>query len=118
VRGDEVIPFSNKTIVGVAVVRGTDYFRNGKWSYTTFRLQLADGIRHIAGRDGWETARFTEGLASALRCKTPDTWQDVANALGVSVPSAMEFLRSWNPQEAATLDEVEQSLILLEEVSE
>jgi len=118
VRGDEIISFGGSDIPGVVVVRGTDYTKNGKWSHTTYRLQLADGIRHIAGRDGWETGRFAEGLASAAGCKTPDTWADTAKALGVSVPSAMEFLRSWRPKAAEKLDEVEQALAKLEEVSE
>ncbi len=116
-RGDEVIPFNGNNLVGVVVVVGTDYTKNGKWSYTTYRLQLADGIRHIVGRDGWETGRFVEGLGSAVGCKTPDTWTDTAKALGVSVPSAMEFLRAWRPKAAAKLDEVEQSLAVLEEAS-
>jgi len=118
VRGDEIISFAGSDIAGVVVVRGTDYTKNGKWSHTTYRLQLADGIRHIAGRSGWETGRFVEGLASAVGCATPDTWADTAKALGVSVPSAMEFLRSWRPKAAEKLDEVEQSLVKLEEVSE
>lgn len=118
VRGDEIIPFrGGENINGVVVVRGTDYTKNGKWSHTTYRLELADGIRHIAGRDGWETGRFVEGLASAVGCATPDTWADTAKALGVSVPSAMEFLRSWRPKAAAKLDEVEQALANLEETS-
>ena len=118
VRGDEVVVFHGQNIPGVVVVRGTDYTRNGKWSHTTYRLELANGIRHIAGYDGWETGRFVEGLASAVGCKTPDTWADTATALGVSVPSAMEFLRSWRPKAAEKLDDVEQSLVALEEVSE
>lgn len=118
VRGDEIIPFAGSDIAGVVVVRGTDYTKNGKWSHTTYRLQLADGIRHIAGRSGWETGRFVEGLASAVGCATPDTWADTAKALGVSVPSAMELLRSWRPKAAAELDKVEESLAKLEEVSE
>ena len=118
VKGDEVIVFHGQNIPGVVVVRGTDYTKNGKWSHTTYRLELASGIRHIAERDGWETGRFVEGLASAVGCKTPDTWADTATALGVSVPSAMELLRSWRPKAAEKLDEVEQSLAALEEVSE
>ncbi len=118
IRGDEIIPFNKKTIPGVVVVRGTDAKKAGKWSRTIFRLRLADGIRHIAGFDGWETARFVEGLGSAVGCSTPDTWAETANALGVSVPSAMKFLRSWRPKAAEELDEVEQSLIELEEVAE
>lgn len=118
VKVDEVIPFRGQNIAGVVVVRGTDYTKNGKWSHTTYRLELASGIRHIAGRDGWETGRFVEGLASAVGRKTPDTWADTAKALGVSVPSAMEFLRSWRPKAAEKLDEVEQALANLEEASE
>lgn len=118
IKGDEVIPFAGSNIPGVVVVRGTDYTKQGKWSHTTYRLQVVDGVRHIAGRDGWETGRFVEGLGSAVGCATPDTWADTAKALGVSVPSAMEFLRSWRPKAAEKLDEVEQALVKLEEVSE
>lgn len=118
IKGDEIVSFGGHAIEGVVVVRGTDYTKNGKWSHTTYRLQVADGVRHIAGRSGWETGRFIEGLGSAVGCGTPDTWADTANAFGVSVPSAMEFLRSWRPKAAEKLDEVEQSLAKLEEVSE
>jgi len=118
IKGDEIIPFDEKDIDGVVVVRGSDYTKNGKWSETTYRLQLEDGIRHIAGRSGWETGRFVEGLGDAVGCDTPDTWADTAKALGVSVPSAMEFLRGWRPKAAEKLDEVEQALAKLEEVSE
>ncbi len=118
VKGDEIIPFSGMDIPGVVVVRGTDYTKNGKWSHTTYRLQVADSVRHIAGRNGWETGRFVEGLGSAVGCATPDTWADTASALGVSVPSTMEFLRAWRPGAAEKLDEVEESLAKLEEVSE
>lgn len=117
VRGDEVIVFRGQNIPGVVVVRGTDYTKSGKWSHTTYRLELANDVRVISGQDGWETGRFVEGLGSAVGCKTPDTWADTAKALGVSVPSAMEFLRSWRPKAAEKLDEVEQSLADLEEAS-
>ena len=117
VRGDEVIVFSGQNVPGVVVVCGTDYTKSGKWSHPTYRLELANDIRHIAGRDGWETGRFVEGLGSAVGYKTPDTWADTAKALGVSVPSAMEFLRSWRPKAAAKLDEVEKSLADIEEAS-
>jgi len=118
VKGDEVVPFTGSNISGVVVVRGTDYSKNGKWSSTTYRLELASDIRHIAGLNGWETGRFVEGLAASIHCATPDTWAETAKALGVSVPSAMEFLRAWRPKAAEKLDEVEQSLVALEEASE
>ena len=117
VRGDEIIPFNGENITGVAVVRGTDYEKSGKWSHTTYRLQLADDIRHISGRDGWETGTFAEGLGSVAGCKTPDTWAEMGEALGISVPSAMQFLRRWRPKAAKKLDEVEEALMELDEVA-
>ncbi len=118
VKGDEIIPFAGKGIEGVVVVRSTKYKQDGRWSYTTYSLELASGIRHIAGRSGWETNRFNEGLASAVGCKSPETWAEMAQALGVSVPSAMEFLRGFRPKTAKRLDEVERELAALEEASE
>lgn len=118
IKGDEIIPFNGNDINGIVVIRGTDYTKNGKWSHTTYRLEMSSNVRYIAGSQGWETGRFVEGLGSVVGCKTPDTWLETANALGVSVPSTMEFLRSWLPKAAEKLDEVEESLIKLEEISE
>ena len=119
IKGEAITTFKGETIPGIVVVRGTDYSKNGKWSHTTFRLELAQGVRAISGRDGWETGKFVEGLRSAASFGSPvDTWADVANALGVSVPSAMEFLRSWRPKAAAALDEVDAALTALDEAAD
>lgn len=119
IQGEKIVVFEGQTIPGLVVVRGTDFHRNGKWSCTTFRLELAPGVRAISGLDGWETGRFVEGLRAAVKCDQPiDTWADVANALGVSVPGAMAFLRSWRPKAAAALDEVDAQLTALDEAAD
>lgn len=115
IRGDEISPFTGESIPGVCVVKGTDYTKAGKWSETIYRIETAENIRAISGYDGWESGRFVEGLGRAVDCKTPDTWSETANALGVSVPSAMEFLREWRPKAAEKLDEVEQAIEDLED---
>lgn len=116
IRGDYVFPFKGDDIPGVVVVRGKDYTRNGKWSHDLYRLEVAYGVRHIAGHEGWETGRFVEGLRDSVGGgQALDTWSDLAKALGVSVPGAMEFLRSWRPKAAEALDQVEASLMALEE---
>lgn len=115
VKGEEIISFAEKTMSGWVVVQGTDYSKNGKWSHTTFRLELANGVRAIAGHNGWETGRFVEGLRSAVSGSGPiDRWPDLAHALGVSVPAAMAFLREWRPKAAAALDLVDAQLEALE----
>lgn len=115
VKGEEIVSFGERTMPGWVVVLGTDYRQNGKWSHTTFRLELAVGVRAIAGHNGWETGRFVEGLRSAVRGNEPiDRWPDLANALGVSVPAAMSFLRQWRPKAAEALDIVDAQLEALE----
>ena len=118
-KGEQIVPFKGSNIPGFAVIRGSDYRKNGKWSYTTYRLELADGVRAIAGMMGWETGRFVEGLHSAVTSRNPiDTWADVANALGVSVPAAMSCLREWRPKAAAALDAVDEALDALDEAAD
>lgn len=115
IKGEEIKDFKGGTIPGIVVVRGTDYSKNGKWSHTTFRLELAQGVRAISGLDGWETGRFVEGLRSAVSFgQAIDTWADVANAMGVSVPSAMAFLKEWRPKAAEALDQVDVELEALD----
>lgn len=119
VKGENVHVFTGQGIAGVVVVRGTDYKKNGKWSHTTYRLELLPGVRAIPGRDGWETNRFTEGLQAAVHRRDPiDTWSDVASALGISVPGAMKFLREWRPKAARTLDEVDAKLSELDDLAD
>lgn len=118
VQGDDVRRFTGGSIPGVCVVVGNDYRKDGKWSHNTHRLSLAPDVRAIPGHDGWETGRFTEGIGDAVGAETPDTWPQLAECLGVSVPSAMAFLRAWKPQAAEALDQVERELLALEETSE
>lgn len=116
---DRITRFVGASIDGVVAVVGTSFKRDGKWSHTTYRLLVADGIRVIDGRDGWETGRFVEGLQSAVSASAPiDRWPSVAEALGVSVPCAMEFLRSWRPKAAEALDEVDARLEQFEEATD
>lgn len=114
--GDQVERFTGNSIPGKVAVLGSDFVKDGKWSHTTYRLQLAQGVRFLPGRMGWGTGTFVEGLSSATG-KTTDRWPDVANALGVSLLAAQEFLREWFPETADKLDQIEADLGSLDEVS-
>lgn len=115
---DKVLVFEEKNIPGVVAIRGSDYTKNGKWSHDTYRLVVADGVRAISGRSGWETGLFAEGIGDAVGKPTPDTWPAMAECLGVSVPAAMSFLRAWKPGAAQKIDQVEATLAALEEAEE
>lgn len=119
VKGEEVKVFGGETIPAWCVVRGTDYRKNGMWSHSTYRLELAPGVRAISGNDGWETGRFAEGLRSAVRRAAPiDRWTDFGEALGISVPSAMTFLRAWRPRAADRFDEVDVQMNALDDAAD
>lgn len=113
VNNDKVTVFKG-TVPGLVVVVGTTCHTNGKWSETIYRLELAESVRPISGRDGWETGTFAEGLRQVAASPPIDFWVDLANALGVSLTSAQEFLRGWRPKAAEKFDEVESALIELE----
>lgn len=116
IKNGTVYVFQGEHIYGICAIVGTDYKKQGKWSYTTFRMELAPGVRAIAGKDGWETGRFVEGLRSAVSFPAPiDRWADVANALGVTLTEAQRFLREWRPKAAEALDEVENTLCQIDE---
>ena len=114
--GDELELFTGKSIPGKVAIVGEDYKKAGKWSHSTYRLVLAEGIQFISGHMGWETGTFVEGLASATGMPA-DRWHEVANALGVSLPVAQEFLRGWRPKAAEKLDQIEADLASLDETS-
>ena len=115
VKGDQVIPFHGNNIPGVVVVRGYDSEQCGRWSHTTYRLTVADDVRHIAGHNGFNTGRFLEGLSDATGMGIR-SWDGLSAALGVSVVSAADFLRRWRPKSAASLIEVDRILDDLESV--
>jgi len=102
--------FRGYSIPGIAAVVGHDYEKAGIWSGSTYRLEVAPGVRAIAGRDGWETGSFREGLARAAGRAHCDRWVDVADALGVTISEAQAFLRDFAPSEAVELDQVEADL--------
>lgn len=114
-----VSPWNGESITGVVAVTSSEFTRSGKWSHTTFRAQMRAGVRLVTGHDGWNSGSFAEGLQAALRLERPIvTWMDMANALGVSVQVAQEFLRSWRPKAAERIDEAEMALDAVDAASE
>lgn len=114
--GDEIELFSGDTIPGKVAVVGRDYKKCGIWSHHIYRLEIAEGVRFIPGHMGFETGTFVEGLRDATG-KPADRWHEVAEALGVTLPVAQEFLRAWLPETAKRLDQVEADLASIDEAS-
>jgi hypothetical protein len=104
VRGEEVLKFEGATINGVVAILGMDWKKNGKWSHTTYRLRLADGVRAIAGRMGRETGGLADGIRAATGAERCDTWGEAALAIGVSRAAAERLVRRFWPDDAGRFD--------------
>lgn len=118
IKDGTVLPFKGENIPGVCVVLGVECTRNGKWSSTTFRLEVAEDVRPLSGREGWETGTFLEGLETATKIRPIHLWVEIANALGVTIPKAQDFLRSWRPKAAEKVDATEASLKELQDTQD
>jgi len=106
--------FKGSSIPGKVAVVASRYHKNGKWSNTTYQLVLAPGVRFLSGLMGWNNGSFYEGLSSATGMQL-HSWADVANALGVTVPEAMAFMKEFAPRSARHFDEIDAALVSLDE---
>lgn len=109
-KGEELAFFAGATVPGWCVVQTRQFTKNGKWSHTTYRLQLADDVVAMPGRLGWESGGFLEGIGAAASQPKPGTWAEAAKCLGVSIDAAKTFLRAHKKVSAEHLDKVEAEL--------
>lgn len=97
VKAGEIRRFTGENIPGWAVVRHSQFKKNGKWSHTVWTLVLAEGVKSICGKNGWDDNTFEEGLQSAIKLPQPITsWAELAGAIELSVPATRAFLVAWN----------------------
>lgn len=109
-KAQRMYKFFGESIPDVCVVVGEDYTKEGKWSHTTYRLELAPGVKHFAFHSGWETGTIREGVGGG------DTWASFASLLGVPLAEARRFLGEIAPASAAYYDKVEAELSALYEL--
>ncbi|NCC41917.1 MAG: hypothetical protein EOM21_21405, partial [Gammaproteobacteria bacterium] len=57
---DLIVEFRGESIPGVARVVKEDYTENGKWSHSTWQVELAEGIAGFTFSQDWETGRYLE----------------------------------------------------------
>lgn len=62
---NNVYQFDGVSIEGVCAIIGTpQYEKNGKWSNTTYRIQLAAGVKSSHITQGWESGEYVEDHTS------------------------------------------------------
>lgn len=99
-----VTAFLGASIPGLVAVTGKEYKKDGKWSNTTYRFALVEGVRVITGHAGFESGLLPDGVARATN-QACDSWAGLAAAMGADPASVETWLRAIAPRSAGVLDE-------------
>jgi len=106
VRGQGLVQFKGESIPPVARVVRTEYTKNGKWSHTTWSVELADEASIVTFSQDWGIGKYFPVA----------TWQEAINRVreadrvamdGVTDPMIERFIRSTFPKVAADLDKAD-----------
>jgi hypothetical protein len=115
IKAGTVHEFSGSPIEGVVVIVNKSFTKNGVWSHDTFELALAEGVRFVPGKMGWDNGTFLEGLSAALGTNIR-SWVTLANALNVTMEEAMRFIAKHHTKSGEELNRIERELAALDDV--
>lgn len=100
--GQQVIfEFAGKSVPGVLTVIKDEYEKNGKWSHTTWTVELAEGVQSFVWSQDWEQGTYlTTGTwpAAIEQVRSKATSVDLTDA------AIERFIRARLPKFAATFD--------------
>lgn len=97
VKGQVAHKFQGSPIVGVCAIAGESFEKNGKWSNTTYQIELADGVRPV---------HMLSPLHGTWGSQFP-TWHECAARLELPLEVAQSIVRTEYPSTAKRLDEME-----------
>lgn len=103
-KGGEVVKFRGDNITGYCAVATTRYQKNGKWSNTTYHIDLVPGVRPLY-------------FLSPMHGTWGDTiasWGEVAETLGLPVEVAQALIRAEYKGTAERLDKLEEFALAVE----
>lgn len=104
--------FTGKDIPGIAIVRGTTYQKNGKWSHATYNVMLADGAHAFELAPALHQSGVFGGCSTYIdameRVPAPYPIKNFSDWLQSEYPKAFERLNDI-AQKLSSLEESEQT---------
>jgi len=106
--GDQqlIFEFTGREVAGAVRILKDEYEKNGKWSYSTWTVELADDIESFTWSQDWETGRYfvsrtwETGMAEA-RAKAGD--------ITLTDEALERFIRARLPKAAEIFDAAEKA---------
>ncbi|BFT94992.1 MAG: hypothetical protein MNSN_01920 [Minisyncoccus archaeiphilus] len=106
-KGSNFIKFAGQSIEGYSSVITEKYQKNGKWSNTTYQLELFPGVRAL------EMLSPLHGIWGEWFL----SWGDACERLCLPIESVQEIIRTEYPSTVRRLDKIEDFAMKLEEAS-
>jgi len=103
-KGGEVVKFAGANIPEFCAIATSHYEKNGKWSNTTYQLDLVPGVRLLHFLSPMH-GTWGDNLGS---------WGEVAEQLGLPVDVAQTLIRSEYKGTAERLDKLEEFALAIE----
>jgi len=103
-KGGEVRKFMGQNIPDFCAVAASRYQKNGKWSNTTYQLDLAPGVRPLYFLSPMH-GTWGDGIVS---------WGKLAESLGLPVDVAQSLIRAEYKRTAERLDKLEEFAMAVE----
>lgn len=109
---NKIYKFAGSSIDGVCVVKSSSYNKNGKWSATTYEIQLGAGVKASGVTQGWDSGRYIDHV------ETVQSMAKCLNLEGVQMSAVAEFIKAELPQTWARHVEFNAKIDALEEAAE
>lgn len=106
------IKFTGEDIPGVCVITNSSYNKNGKWSSTSYNIELAAGFKASSITQSWEGGKFCDDVTS---------WKVIQSQLGLEGlnPSALkDFVAIFLPTTLARFNELAEKLAAIDDAVE
>lgn len=100
-KGSQVFKFVGMAISNVCAIAAQEYKKNGKWSNTTYKLEMAVGVRPLY---------FLSPMHGTWGQTLP-SWGGAATELGLPIEVARRVIGEEYPTTAERLDKVEQFIL-------
>ena len=101
---DLLFEFAGKSIPGVVVVLKDEYDKNGKWSSTSWEVEMAEGIGHFVWRQDWGTGAW---VAAGTWDRLTQDVRELTRLPQLQAAAVARFVRARFPAEAQRLDAAE-----------
>jgi hypothetical protein len=103
-KGGEVVKFTGVNIAGFCAIATSQYEKSGKWSNTTYQLDLVPGVRPL---------HFVSPMHGVWGDNL-GSWGEVAEKLGLPVDVAQTIVRNEYKDTSERLDKLEEFALTVE----